>query len=159
MTSQEPPENGRVPESHALAGRAGYLLIKLGEVILERAEHALAPHHLRARQFNVLSMIAADPALSQRAVSGALGLDATTMVTLIDDLERQALVHRERDPSDRRRYCLQVTTTGQRTLRRALDAIEDAQRELFEPLTVDETATLQELAGRVLAPLWPTNPT
>lgn len=155
MVRRDALENGRSPESHALADQAGYLLIKLGEVILERAERALAPLHLRARQFNVLSMIAADPALSQRAVSGALGLDATTMVVLIDDLERQDLVRRERDPADRRRYRLQVTSAGQRTLRRALAVIEDAQRELFEPLTVQESATLQELAGRVLAPLWP----
>lgn len=139
----------------ALPEQTGYLLIKLGEVLLEQAEQALAPLGLRARQFNVLSMINDDPTLSQRAISGALGFDPTIMVTLIDDLEQKGLVQRERDPADRRRHRLRITATGQTTLHRAFIAINRAQEQMFMPLDVDEKTNLHALANRVLSPLWP----
>ncbi|MDQ2761449.1 MAG: hypothetical protein M3Y17_13770, partial [Actinomycetota bacterium] len=49
--------------------RLGYLLIKLGEVVLAVAEQALAPLGVRARQFNVMRIVASNPTLSQQDLS------------------------------------------------------------------------------------------
>jgi DNA-binding MarR family transcriptional regulator len=48
--------------------------------------------------------------LSQQAIGERLRIDRTTMVALIDDLERGGYVKRERNPHDRRAY---VITRGQ----------------------------------------------
>jgi MarR family transcriptional regulator, lower aerobic nicotinate degradation pathway regulator len=143
------------PAGQPLARHTGYLLIKLGELTLATAERALAPLSLRARHFNVMTMIAADVTLSQQDLSGLLGIDPTIMVALIDDLERQGFLRRQRSDKDRRRYMLQLTPAGQDTLKRALHAIEDAENELLASLTGQEADTLHDLAGRLLAPHWP----
>jgi DNA-binding MarR family transcriptional regulator len=77
------------------------------------------------------------------------------MVALIDDLEHQGFLRRQRSDKDRRRYVLQLTPAGQRTLKQALHAIQDAENKLLAPLNREEAATLHELADRLLAPHWP----
>lgn len=143
------------PAGQPLAQHTGYLLIKLGELTLATAERALAPLSLRARHFNVMTMITADGTLSQQDLSGLLGIDPTIMVALIDDLENQGFLRRQRSERDRRRYALQLTPAGQRTLEQALQAIHDAENELLAPLTHQDARILHELAGRLLAPHWP----
>ncbi len=156
MTVSTPaPDDPARPPGQGLAQRTGYLLIKLGEVTLDLAEQALAPLHLRARHFNVMAMAANDVTLSQQDLSGLLGLDPTIMVALVDDLEARGLLQRQRSPKDRRRYLLQLTPAGQRTLKRAFHAIEDAENKLLASLNRQEARTFQELAGRLLAPYWP----
>ncbi len=139
----------------ALGQRTGYLLIKLGELVLQVAEDTLAPLGLRARHFNVMAMIAADAGLSQQDISGVLGLDPNIIVALIDDLERQQLVTRSRSPTDRRRYALQLTPNGRDRLAEADRLIQDAEHELLTPVNDDEAATLRDLAAHILAPHWP----
>jgi len=152
-----PPAAGTTapPAGQPLASHTGYLLIKLGEVTLAAAERALAPLSLRARHFNVMTMIAADVTLSQQDLSGLLGIDPTIMVALIDDLERQGFLRRQRSDKDRRRYVLQLTPAGQSALKQALHAIQEAENELLAPLTREEAGTLHELADRLLASHWP----
>ncbi len=157
MTASTPATKPTLPRRQPLAQHTGYLLIKLGELTLEIAERALAPLDLRARHFNVMAMAAADVSLSQQDLSGLLGLDPTIMVALVDDLERRGLIRRERSQKDRRRYVLQLTPSGQRTLKRGFNAIEEAENKLLAPLSHQEANTLQELARRLLAPLWPPN--
>jgi len=152
VTLASPAANGPTPsKSRLLTQHTGYRLIKLGELTLDLAEQALAPLDLRARHFNVMAMVAADGTLSQQNLSGLLGLDPTIMVALVDDLEREGLLQRERSQQDRRRYVLELTPAGQRTLKRAFSAIEKAESKLLAPLSRQEADTLQELTGRLLA--------
>lgn len=139
----------------ALGQRTGYLLIKLGELVLQVAEDTLAPLGLHARHFNVMAMIAADAGLSQQDISGRLGLDPNIIVALIDDLERQQLVTRSRSATDRRRYALQLTPDGRDRLAEADRLIQAAEHDLLTPVTDDEAASLRDLAARILASHWP----
>ncbi len=60
-----PRRKRQIARFAAAAQRTSYLLIKLGEVALELAEPTLEPLGLRARHFNVMAMVAADPTLPQ----------------------------------------------------------------------------------------------
>ncbi len=157
MPSQSSDTGGR-EASLALAQRTGYLLIKLGEAILELAEETLEPLALRARHFNVMTMVAADPSLSQRGISDRLGLDPNIIVSVVDDLERRGLVTRRRSPHDRRRHVLTTTPDGQRILTDANHRIEAAERGLLDPLSAGEAEHLRDLAQRILTPRWPPQP-
>ena len=141
--------------SLALAQRTGYLLIKLGELTLELAEQTLEPLGLRARHLNVMAMVAADAALSQRDISDLLGLDPNVIVALVDDLERHGVLTRQRSSHDRRRHILTLTRDGQRVLSDAHRRIDDAERDLLTPLTADEARNLRVLAQRILSLRWP----
>ncbi len=98
----------------------------------------------------VLRVVAALEPVSQREVSEALLLDPSDLVTLVDILERAGLVERRRDPSDRRRYALEVTARGQLAVVRLREISRAANEELLAPLDEQERAQLAELIDRVV---------
>ena len=99
----------------------------------------------------MLHVVAAREPVSQREVSDALLLDPSDVVTLVDILERAGLVERKRDPADRRRYALEVTTAGQLAVVRLREINHEANQELLAPLDADERAQLAALLARVVS--------
>jgi DNA-binding MarR family transcriptional regulator len=87
---------------------------------------------------------------SQLALGHALGVDKTTMTALLDKLERQGLVLRTPDPSDRRARIPVVTEAGrelQAKLYRQLKAVEER---MLSPLTRTEQDQLRDMLRRLL---------
>jgi DNA-binding MarR family transcriptional regulator len=103
------------------------------------------------RQYRFLRMLHAADRQRQSAVGPALGIDRTSVVALVDELEAAGLVRRERDADDRRAYVLVLTAKGRRTAQRAIDRVSDAEATMFGPLTTSEKGDLQNLATRLLA--------
>jgi DNA-binding MarR family transcriptional regulator len=75
--------------------------------------------------------------MSQQAVAQALGIDRTTIVGLVDALEREGWVLRERNPSDRRAYAPKLSPKGRAVLRRAEKALDKVADSFFggSPIT------------------------
>src|SRR3954467_2649326 len=85
-----------------LSRRAGFLLAQLGTHAHRRFAERLAGLDLHPRHFGMLSHLAASEGGSQQALSVALGLHRSAVVSLVDDLEQRGLAERRRDPVDRR---------------------------------------------------------
>jgi DNA-binding MarR family transcriptional regulator len=111
---------------------------------------ALAPFGISGRECAVLIAIDERVPLSQQEVARRMGVDRTTMVALIDDLESKGLVQRRQDPDDRRKNVVVLTAAGRTTLRGAAAATEQAERRFLASLPGDESATFTE-ALRVVA--------
>ena len=71
---------------------------------------------LRAGEFSVLALIAANPAISQIELARFGGFDQTILVGIIDDLESRDWVIRQQHREDRRRRVLQITKAGRSAL-------------------------------------------
>jgi DNA-binding MarR family transcriptional regulator len=138
-----------------LAERPGYLLHKAGLLVLEDVQRALESIGMRTRYYFVLASLAGGPKLSQQDLSRLLNLDPTTVVTVIDEMERNRHVERQRDPSDRRRYHLYLTDAGRDTLAGAERVATDAEQTFFDRLHPDEQAVLRRTLGRLLGGRWP----
>lgn len=104
----------------------------------------LAPLGLEPRQFGALSRLAANEGKTQHAIAQLIGLNATRMVFLVDELERLGLAERRRNPADRRSHALHLTGKGRETLARAQQAAMAHEEELGAPLTPEQR---QQLAG------------
>jgi DNA-binding MarR family transcriptional regulator len=63
-------------------------------------------------QFGVLVLIEANPGSTQSALARAIGIERSTMVAVIDTLERRALVERRPSKVDRRSNALVLSTGG-----------------------------------------------
>jgi DNA-binding MarR family transcriptional regulator len=88
--------------------------------------------------------------VSQQAIGEALRIDRTTMVSLIDTLERFGLVRRERNPADRRAYSIRLTAEGHRLQARAEQELDVAAAAFFAPLSAKEQATLRNQLARLI---------
>ncbi len=133
----------------ALTQRTGFLLTELGKAAMVRADEALAPLGITAKQLHVLGLATAETRSQQQLVR-LTGVDRTTMVGLVDELERLGLAERRRDPDDRRRYVVMPTAAGVATLARAEQAIEAAEAKFLAILDPAERALLHDLVARVL---------
>ena len=160
---QSAPYNAGVPNSSpdersegqplpALAGRLGYLLKHAQLRLAGLTSGAMAPFGITGRECAVLIAIDSQAPLSQQEVAFRLGVDRTTMVLLVDDLEGKGLVRRRRDQADRRRNVVELTAAGRTTLRRASLAGQDAERRFLSALSDEEAAELRTALRAIAFP-------
>src|SRR6266480_2607051 len=88
------------------------LVVQLGFHAGREFGERLAPLGLEQRQAGMLVRLAANEGKSQQAIAELLGINATRMVFLVDELERLGLVERRRNPADRRSHALYLTDAG-----------------------------------------------
>ena len=79
----------------------------------------------------------------------ATGIDPSSMVSTIDELERAGLVERRRHPSDRRAHALHITELGHTTLAQGRQLAKKAQEDLLAPLDTDERKQLHDMLLRM----------
>ena len=141
------------PPVPALAGRLGYLLKHAQLRMAELNAAALAPFGITGRELAVLLAIDSQAPLSQQEAARQLGVDRTTMVALIDELEGKQFVQRRQDPADRRKNVVALTPAGRDILRKAGKASDEAERRFLAPLTGDQAAEVREaLRGSLSLP-------
>jgi len=90
----------------------GLLLSKVANMVDRRLAAALDAVELRPKHLGALSVLCAHGTMSQQALGERLGVDASAVVAIVDDLERDRLARRDRDPHDRRRHAIGVTPAG-----------------------------------------------
>lgn len=134
-----------------VSDRLAYLFKRAQLELAGLHEELLAPFGISAGQLAVLLLIDAREPESQQQVARRLGVDRTTMVSLIDALEAKDLVARRPDAADRRRNVIQLTATGAKTLRRATRASDKAEQRLLAGLDAADAAQLRSLLRRVAA--------
>jgi len=101
--------------------RTGFLLNKAAQRIREDTEEVLRPYGLTGRHVAVLVVISEKGSLPQLEIGKCISIDRTTMVQVVDDLERLKLVERRVNPSDRRAHGLFLTSKGCEILPRCLE--------------------------------------
>jgi DNA-binding MarR family transcriptional regulator len=134
----------------ALIACPDFVLSTLAIAVTNLMDAALTPLGLRMRQYRMLRILHADGPQRQTTLGAALGLDRTTTVQLVDELEAAGFAKRERSSTDRRSYLIGITPKGRRTIAKAIERVTDAESAMFGPLSSPERGTLQELATRLL---------
>jgi len=129
----------------------GFLLSKAAQQVTARFEARLAPLGLEARHAGLLMTLSEQGALSQQVLGTLHRIDRTTMVMLVDTLERLALVERQRDPDDRRAYRVQLTRKGTTTHARVLQLLRDCEAEALERLPAADRQRLRQLLHQLVA--------
>jgi len=120
----------------------GHLLEHAQAEPARASAEALAPHGVDGHEPAVLLMLAAREPLSRVEAAGRLGVDRTTLESLIDGPEDHGLVVRRRSPQDRRRNIVEPTPEGRDCLRRAETARRTAERRFPAPLDEAGAASL-----------------
>jgi DNA-binding MarR family transcriptional regulator len=107
---------------------------------------------MKLKHFIVLSQVRDfGGSVSQKALGEALNFDANNLVLLLNDIELDDRITRERDPADRRRHVVVLTKQGTKALERAEELLETLEDDLFAGLDAGERAELRTLMSRALA--------
>jgi len=80
--------------------------------------------------YGTLRTLDASGPTSQQAIAGQLGLSGTAILQTVDRLEADQLVRRQRNPTDRRSYALQLTPRGRDALQSVETALDALNTEL-----------------------------
>src|SRR5258708_28090114 len=131
--------------------RLSFLLVQLGMHGARRFGERLKPLGLEQRHAGMLIRLAANQGRSQQAVAEMIGVNATQMVFLVDELERLGLVERRRNPADRRSHALYLTGPGQAMLARVRAVTADHEASITAGLTGEERDQLLTLLRRIAA--------
>jgi len=125
-------------------GSLHYLLKHAQMRLAELTGPALEPFGISGRQCAVLVAAGEQAPSSQHDIAQRMGVDRTTMVTLVDELEAKGLVERRPDSRDRRKNVVALTEAGRTTLDWAIRAVDEAERRFLGPLSDDEAAAFRE---------------
>jgi MarR family transcriptional regulator, transcriptional regulator for hemolysin len=115
------------------------------------AEAAILETGLTLRKHQVLAT-ALDHEHTQTALARIIGLDKTTMMVTVDELERDGLAERRPLPSDRRARIVAVTPAGRKLLRRADAAFAAANERVLAQLPEDEREVFLRALVRLACP-------
>lgn len=127
------------------ASSEGLLLALLGQHAMRRLRAAHTAHDLSPRQFHLLGLLHDRGAMTQRELGALIDVAPSILVTLLNPLEADGYLSRERDPADRRRHVVTLTSAGQRQLDASAKAQRQAEDELLAGLTYDERQQLRHL--------------
>jgi DNA-binding MarR family transcriptional regulator len=149
MNNKSESEQSGVPTS--LSESAGFLLNRSGRIIREMNTAALAPLGLSVREFGLLRIIASEGPLSQQSLGEKHNTDRTTIVELIDLLEKREFVQRSVNTKDRRAYLIYLTPRGKRVLAKAIKVTHHQQERFLAALSESEWLTLKQMLVRLIS--------
>jgi DNA-binding MarR family transcriptional regulator len=149
------PVSSLPPQPLVPAGvaRSTVLITRLARAMRRQFDEAVTPLGLRARHLVALTYLKDHGASAQQTLIEALGLDASNLVALLNELEDADFIVRRRDRADRRRGIIELSDEGERVLALVDQALEAVDDEVLAALSGDERATLNELLARCAGPL------
>jgi MarR family transcriptional regulator, organic hydroperoxide resistance regulator len=118
-------------------------------IIKKKGREILEDFKITAPQFEALQHLVKHNSLTIGELSENMGLACSTITDLIDRMERNDLVARERNESDRRVVKVLVLDKGRHIIEKVLDSRRDYLSILLEDIDIDERnsfiATLQRI--------------
>jgi DNA-binding MarR family transcriptional regulator len=141
----EQPTSGQVPTPPSV----GFTLSQLGFATSGRFGQLMEGLGLEPRHFAVLRAVAEAGGQSQQAVAQRLHIPASTMVSLLDHMEREGLIERRPHPTDRRTRLPHLTGRGEEVLDRAVRLGAQWEETICSGLSPAERDLLLALLRRV----------
>jgi DNA-binding MarR family transcriptional regulator len=136
------PERGR-------KAFAALLLAQVGAHGAKQFANRLSVLKLTPPHAGILRRLVQSPGISQRELATALGMHASRLVAVLDEMETLGLLIREANAEDRRTYSLQVTAKGRETMEQIAAISQQHNEALCAALNEEERAVLVGLLQRI----------
>ena len=136
------PERGR-------KAFAALLLAQVGAHGAKQFADRLSVLKLTPPHAGILRRLVQSPGISQRELATTLGMHASRLVAVLDEMESLGLLIREAKAEDRRTYSLQVTAKGKETMEQIAAISQQHNEALCAALNEEERAVLVGLLQRI----------
>jgi DNA-binding MarR family transcriptional regulator len=130
---------------------AGQLFFRLWRASHTRIAESLESIGLTPALFGLLNFLGAREGVIQQELGSVMGIDPSTMVSLIDDLESKGLAKRRLHPKDRRAREVVITAKGRRLRDRGRRMAAQVEDEVLQGLSASERRELVKLLRRALS--------
>jgi DNA-binding MarR family transcriptional regulator len=128
-----------------------FLLKRLGDAVREQTVPAFLAAGCNPYHNAVLAVLDEGARNTQAEIADALDFDRSHLVGLLDELEQDGLVDRQRDPHDRRRHVVKITEAGKETMARRRALLKRVENDFLAPLDSAERKQLHDLLLRLAA--------
>ena len=142
-------KSGMAQSEHPRSGSAAFLLAQLGAYASGQFAKRLESLGFIPAHAGIFRIIAAAPGLSQQELAAKLGMYASRLVAVIDDLEKRGFIERQPSNTDRRLYALHLTKSGKEQLSAIGTIAREHGRDLLDGLSDEERWTLTALLERI----------
>lgn len=136
--------------SQCFSSNLGWLLKQASYALSAELMAALAPVGVSPRGYHVL-VAAMTGEHTQTELAQQVGLDKTTMVVTIDELEEAGLAKRLPSTLDRRARVISVTKAGERKVAEGRKVIARVQDEVLATLPAGERTGLLDALNRLVS--------
>jgi MarR family transcriptional regulator, lower aerobic nicotinate degradation pathway regulator len=141
------PETPKIP----IDQQTTFLLQWAHRRALRAFNSALRPLQIEARHLGALMALEATGVpLHQKQLAAQLELDKSSVVLIMDDLERLRMAQRRRDPRDRRAHVLGITDRGRECLGQAQTIAEQLSRTILAGISQTERKRLDAALWRII---------
>ena len=147
------PESFYTLESLEPENSVGFLVKRCGIVMTQVAERTFEAHQISFTQWMVLMWLTQRPHASPTELSAHLGHDMGALTRMVDELERDGMVRRDRSRQDRRAVEIAVTPEGRRVAHAGKRLMVDLLNELVAPYSKAEADALISLLQHLLSRL------
>jgi DNA-binding MarR family transcriptional regulator len=134
----------------AVSEFAGQLFFRLWRVSHTRTAEALESLGLTTALFALLNVLGPREGAIQQELGAAMGIDPSTMVSLIDQLEAAGLAKRRPRPTDRRAREVVITPKGRRVLEQARQLAMRVEDDVLRGLSLAERRRMLALLRRAV---------
>jgi MarR family 2-MHQ and catechol resistance regulon transcriptional repressor len=138
----------KLPTGAAPALDAYIKLMRASESVTARA-HVVLPAGVTLTQFSALEALLHRGPLFQSELATKLLKSGGNLTLVVDNLERDGLVSRERDAADRRRICVTLTPQGRKFITGLFPQVAASLAREFSVLSAAEQATLSRLCKKL----------
>jgi len=138
------------PRPPTLLDLPSYLAGQVRRIAHRELVEELAGHGYALPHFAVLAALGDFGPLPQHELADRLRFNRSHLVGYLDRLEDQGHVTRSRDPEDRRRQLVALTSTGEKLRRDLVQAARRTETAAVGVLTEAERRTLTRLLRKVL---------
>lgn len=137
------------------SARTLYLLSRAHYAVRGRIDQVLSSTGLTGVQYTILSLLKGRAQLSSAEIARHYHVKPQSMNEVIFALERADLIRRTPDPRNRRTLRIELTDSGQKTLRACDRLVDELEREIFAGLGAAEMEAFRTTLKHMLDTLSP----
>ena len=145
------PESYYTVENLEPASSVGFLIKRCGVLMTQIAERSFETQPIAFTQWVVLMSLSVRAHASPTELSMHMGYDMGALTRVVDELQRDGLVRRDRSEHDRRAVEIAITPEGRRVSNAGKRVVVDLLNQLVGPYSVQEVEALIVLLQKFLA--------
>jgi DNA-binding MarR family transcriptional regulator len=131
------------------AGEVGLHYLTTSARLSRLVDEHMARNGISLARTKILQVLAGCGPIKQARLAAELSLAARSITQAVEAMERDGLVRRELDDTDRRAKVVTVTEAGARALAGGDAAVDEILRRIFRSLAADQLDRLDELLAVV----------